>query len=242
MKRNKWILVLTITALLVILETSCKKKESNDNNNPPVQETGTVTDVDGNIYKTVKIGSQWWMAENLKVTHYRNGDLLPNYTDSLMWSNTLNGARCYYNNDSIVYASVYGALYNWYAINDSRQISPLGWHVPSDAEWIILLNYLGGLNIASGKMKETGTSHWQSPNSGANNSSGFTALPGGGRVNQLQQDFYFIYLGLSCDFWSSTENEAQFASGFDMSFYDETVGYSTGNKFTYGASIRCIKD
>ena len=152
-------------------------------------ETGTVTDIDGNTYQTVKIGDQWWMAENLKVTCYRNGDAIPNITDGTTWASLSTGAYCEYNND-INNVATYGRLYNWYAVTDSRNIAPAGWHVPSDAEWKQLEMYLGMSQSEAdatgwrgtdegGKLKEVGTMHWNSPNTGATNESGFTALPGG---------------------------------------------------------------
>jgi len=144
-----------------------------------LSSTGTMTDIDGNVYETVTIGTQVWMAENLKVTHYRNGNTILHIIDWFSWF-TLTGAYCEYDND-VNNVAVYGRLYNWYAVNDSRYIAPVGWHVPSDAEWLTLVDYLGGDTVADGKMKEIGTTHWVSPNTGATNESGFSALPGGYR-------------------------------------------------------------
>lgn len=163
--------------------------------------TGTVTDIDGNVYKTIKIGDQWWMVENLKVTHYRNGYPIPNVTNNTEWDNYGNGAYCSHNNND-GNVSTYGRLYNWDAVNDSKGLAPDGWHIPSDEEWDTLINYLGGANIAGGKMKETGTAHWESPNTGATNESGFTALPGSYRRNNGS----FPLIGYSANFWSSTKN------------------------------------
>lgn len=145
-------------------------------------EDGTIRDIDGNTYKTVKIGIQLWMKENLNVSHYRNGDPIPEVKNPTEWINLTTGAWCYYINDSAM-GPRYGKLYNWYAVNDPRGLAPTDWHVPSHAEWISLTTYLGGEDVAGGKMKEAGTSHWQSPNAGATNSSGFTALPGGYRLS-----------------------------------------------------------
>ncbi len=138
-----------------------------------------VWDYDGNAYDTVMIGTQVWLKENLRVTHYNNGDLIPNITGNTEWAATATGARCYYNNDSASYDPVYGVLYNWYAVSDSRHLCPAGWHVSGNAEWQAAENYLGGDVIAGGKMKEEGTLHWLSPNTGATNASRFTGLPGG---------------------------------------------------------------
>jgi uncharacterized protein (TIGR02145 family) len=200
-------------------------------------EIGTVTDIDGNIYQAVKIGTQWWMAENIKVTHYRNGDAIPNVTDSTEWNNLVTGAYCNYDNDTNN-AATYGHLYNWYAVNDSRNIAPEGWHVPSDAEWQTLIDYLGGDEVGGGKMKETGTTHWSSPNTGATNESGFSALPGGYR------GYYgstYNCIGTNAYFWSSSESNSYDA------WYRHLYGsyLAIAHKNTYkecGLSIRCVRD
>ena len=168
--------------------------------------TGTMTDIEGNIYKTIKIGNQWWMAENLKVTHYRNGDSIPNLTDSFLWFQITTGAFCNYGNDENNVA-LYGRLYNWFAVGDSRNIAPDGWHVPSDAEWQTLVDYLGGETVAGGKMKEAGLEHWFYPNEGATNESNFNALPSGGRVNLTEDK----HMGDYTSFWSMTKCEDKFA-------------------------------
>jgi len=202
-------------------------------------ETGTVTvtDIDGNTYKTVKIGDQWWMAENLKVIHYRNGDSIPNVTDATEWSNLTIGAYCNYDNN-VNNATTYGSLYNWYAVNDSRNIAPEGWHVPSNNEWQTLVDYLGGVLIAGGKMKETGTTHWNSPNTGANNESGFTALPGGYRDG----DGPYGEVGAYAYFWSSTEYDSDHAlNGRSLGYSYSGVGWGSSPK-QYGFSIRCVRD
>ena len=142
--------------------------------------TGTVTDIDGNVYKTVKIGNQWWMAENIKVTRYSNGDQIQYVTSNSDWSSLASGAYSNYNNDPNQ-STVYGRLYNWRAANDGRRLAPDGWHLPSKAEWQALVANLGGESVAGGKMKEFGTSHWNYPNS-ADNLSNFSALPSGARV------------------------------------------------------------
>jgi len=209
--------------------------------------TGTVTDYDGNVYQTIKIGDQWWMCENLKVTHYRNGDSIPNVTDGGTWSGLSTGAYCDYNNDPANVA-IYGRLYNWYAVNDSRNISPEGWHVPSDAELKQLEMYLGMSQAEAdaigwrgtdegGKLKQTGTTHWQSPNTGATNESGFTALPGG----YSSIDGAFNGLGIYAHYWSSTEGGSDYAwyRGLD---YDYSQTHRYGNYKRNGFSVRCVKD
>ncbi len=183
----------SIVFSLLVFIISCKLDSTS---------TKTVTDIDGNVYEIVTIGNQVWMAENLKVTHYRNGEPLPNVTDNIEWRNLDTGAYCNYNND-VAYVATYGRLYNWFAVNDSRNIAPAGWHVPSDAEWQTLDDYLGSdTNDAGCKLKETGTSHWRSPNEGATNESRFSALPGGARKSLFGT---FDYIGIYAFFWTSTE-------------------------------------
>ena len=199
-------------------------------------ETGMVTDIDGNMYKTVKIGNQWWMAENLKVTRYRNGDGIPGVTNSSTWCSLTTGAYCNYDNNES-YVVTYGRVYNWYAVNDSRNIAPEGWHVPSDVEWQSLVESLGGSSIAGGKMKEIGTSHWNAPNAGATNESGFCALAGG--LRRIETDY-----GAMKDhavFWVSTECNSQEAWRIDLEYNNSVALRSTGDK-REGYSIRCIKD
>ena len=197
----------------------------------------TVTDIDGNEYKTVKIGTQVWMAENLRVIHYRNGDSIPNVADRVDWSALTTGAYCEYNNNMSNVAT-YGRLYNWYAVSDGRNIAPAGWHVPTDAEWWTLLDSLGGDVAAGGKMKEADTTHWLAPNTGATNESGFSALPGGYR------DFlsgYCYSMGTYAYFWSSTEDGSYSAWYRALSFnYSDLFGssYYRGNGF----SVRCVRD
>jgi len=158
----------------------------------------TITDIDGNVYHSVTIGTQTWMVENLRTSKYRNGDSIINVTNNTSWSTLTSGAYCDYDNtpnNSIIY----GKLYNWYAINDSRSIAPMGWHVPTDVEWTTLITYLGGESIAGGKLKETGIIHWETPNGDATNTSIFTGLPGGGQrqiqVQPMKQVFLLYRVG-----------------------------------------------
>ena len=195
----------------------------------------TVLDIDNNVYHTRTIGTQVWMVENLKVTRYRNGDLIPNVTDGTVWSNLTTGAYCNYDNDA-GNATPYGRLYNWYAVNDARSICPSGWHVPTDAEWTTLSTYLGGENVAGGKLKETGNAHWQN-NQGATNETGFTALPGGTcKLNGI-----FGSIGLYGYYWSSTQLNDQSAWHYKMNFDNSYLLYSNYNKYI-GISVRCIQD
>jgi uncharacterized protein (TIGR02145 family) len=209
--------------------------------------TGTVTDYDDNVYQTIKIGDQWWMCENLKVTHYRNGDSVPNVTDGSTWSGLSTGAYCDYNNDPANVAT-YGRLYNWYAVDDSRNIAPGGWHVPSDAELKQLEMYLGMSQAEAdaigwrgtdegGKLKQIGTLHWQSPNTGATNESGFNALPGGYR------DFsgYFYDIDDYAYFWSTSESDSYVVLYRYLYFYSAQV-YRDDRSGQDGFSVRCVKD
>jgi uncharacterized protein (TIGR02145 family) len=197
----------------------------------------TVTDVDGNTYQAVQIGDQWWMAGNLKVTRYCNGDAIPNVIGESEWDTLTTGAYCDYDNE-VNNVATYGRLYNWYAANDSRHLAPEGWHVPSDAEWQELVNYLGGDATASGKMKEMGTSHWHIPNVDATNESGFSALPGGYRLNR---DGRFGYMGLSANFWSSTKDGKSPAWGRSLYYSHSQVDRFNYIK-QYGFSVCCVKD
>ncbi len=232
-----------IIILAVFMFFNCDKNPTKSN----TFETGTVTDIDGNVYQTIKIGNQWWMAENLKVTHYRNGDAIPNVIDNYSWSTTSKAAYCNYDNNTSN-AATYGRLYNWYAVVNGKNIAPEGWHVPTDKEWKEFEMYLGlsqsEADLAfyrgtdeGGKMKEAGTSHWRSPNEGATNESGFTALPGGYRkyVNG-----YFHVMGLGAIFWSSS-NTGLYAWCRRLS-YDTSDVLRTYQSFCYGYSVRCVRD
>ena len=201
-----------------------------------IQTCGTMTDIDGNVYNAVTIGTQCWTQTNLNVSKYRNGDVIPQVTDPTQWENLTTGAWCYYENNT-ANGPVYGKLYNWYAVNDSRGLAPTGWHIPTDTEWTILTNYLGGVAVAGGKMKESGTAHWLSPNTAADNSSGFTALPGGYRKTFGE----FAIMTANGYWWSSTESLA-------ITAWTRTIGYSRANATKLGIhkksgiSVRCVKD
>ncbi|HAJ80135.1 MAG TPA: hypothetical protein DCO75_10225 [Fibrobacteres bacterium] len=171
--------------------------------NITVYANWVIEDADGNIYTEVTIGTQTWMVENLKTTHYNDGTAIPKVTDSATWVSLTTPGYCWYKNDSSTYNSTYGILYNWYAA-DISIIAPAGWHVPDSTDWNTLGTYLGGDTVAGGKLKETGTTHWLSPNTGATNSSGFSALPGGYRSN----DGNFGSIGIYGNWWSATEDDA----------------------------------
>jgi uncharacterized protein (TIGR02145 family) len=231
---------------LILLNTQCEKDHSipyNPLNGKstavfnPDKHYGTVSDIDGNVYKTIKIGNQVWMAENLRTTHYLNGDSLPNVTDNIEWRNLITGAFCNYGNtNSLDTIATYGRLYNWYAVADSRNLAPKGWHIPTVIDWSILIDYLGGDTVASDRMKETGSFHWESPNE-SDNSSGFTALPGGSRYldkNCEEIGFYGV-------FWTMSEY-SETSAGFLYLFSWDSIVYGGINYKANGYSVRCIKD
>lgn len=220
-KKNIWLYSLIALGFVILFNFSCKKDKNKD----------TVTDIDGNVYHTVKIGTQTWLVENLKTTKYRNGDPIPNVTTNTEWNNLTTGAYSNYDNNSS-YADTYGRLYNWYAVNDSRNIAPDGWHVATDAEWTTLLSEVGSKD----KLKESGTAHWQSGNTG-NNSSGFTALPGGDReVNGT-----YKAIGQYGLWYTSTMSGGNPVAQYipnDNSF----LAFSGTNIGRTGCAVRCIKD
>ena len=197
-----------------------------------------VSDIDGNTYQTVQIGTQVWMAENLKVIKYNDGTEIPNI-DNTQWSNLTSGAWCYYDNN-VANNAKYGKLYNWYAVskttNGNKNVCPSGWHVPTYAEWMVLINYLGGRNVAKNKMQEVGTTSWSSSNTDATNTSLFTGLPGGYRT-------YDVYRGIGWggNWWSSTESNTDGAWCRYMGFGNYGVEAGVYSKYD-GLSVRCLKD
>jgi len=219
-------------------ETQMNESTSTSELKKEAIQTGTVTDIDGNVYRTVKIGNQLWMAENLKVTHYRNGDAILNVMGKTAWSNRTIGAYCNYDNNA-TNAYTYGRLYNWYAVNDSRNIVPNGWHVPTDSEWQTLSDYLGGDFVAGGKLKETGTTHWNSPNTDATNESGFSSLPGGYRDGNGA----YHNIGREGCWWSSTEERDRNSAWYrSLSFSGSILGGDAVDSRQDGFSIRCVQD
>ena len=208
----------------------------------------TVTDIDGNVYNIVTIGTQVWTKENLKVLHYRNGDAITNVTDNTAWGTLSTEAYCWYNNDNVTNGSIYGALYNYYAITDYRNICPVGWHVPTASEWNILEKYLDstvdtlfvgstGTDIG-GKLKEADTIHWTSPNVGATNSSGFTGLPGGYRYSSG----IFGTIKFKGLWWTSSQVNLYNASYRYVSYDFQTIMAATSGNLQAGYSVRLIKD
>ena len=219
-----------------------------------VTPTAPITDIDGNVYNTVTIGTQVWMAGNLKTTKYNDGTAIPNVTVDATWAAATTGAYSDHSNTP-ANSTTYGRLYNWYAVdnnattkvasNGGKNVCPTSWHVPSDAEWTTLTTFLGGEAVAGGKLKETGTTHWLTPNTGATNETGFTALPGGFRYAIGP----YFNIGNPGAWWSSTEYLTTYAWGRSMYYGnagvfrdgDAGVDASYGGKL-YGFSVRCLRD
>jgi len=243
MKKKAYYLFCSVllTGLFLLSTTSCNKNDEKINPKPtpetPNPEPTTVKDIDGNVYNIVKIGDQVWMAENLKVSHYRNGDKIKDESGKV-WNVLTSGSCCEYNN-SQTNLKTYGMIYNWYALVDSRNIAPVGWHVPSKAEWEKLIAYLGGATYAGQKMKETGTTHWSSPNQFATNESGFTGLPGGYRASCCG----FFRKDNFCMWWSTTVNSQYNYNVCTISLRSESP-FATINDENKkcGLYVRCIKD
>ena len=194
------------------------------------------TDGDNNNYPVVEIGTQVWMEENLKTTKYNDETSIPLVTDKTAWANLSIPGYCWYNNDATTNKIIYGALYNWYTVNTGKLCST-GWHVPTKDEWATPATYLGGESIAGGKLKETGTSHWLSPNTGANNTSGFTALPGGYRYTAGEFDF----VGMNGFWWSANESNTDWAYDRELD-NDNSYYWFFNDPKKAGFSVRCIKD
>ncbi len=187
---------------------------------------------------SVTICSQVWMNKNLDVSTYRNGDPIPEVKDAAQWRNLTTGAWCWYNNDSATYAASYGKLYNWYAVNDQRGLAPIGWHVPAVYEFNKLRDCLGNDTLIGGKLKESGTAHWQSPNTDATNITGFTALPGGYRQGSSQD---FRQLGLVTYFWTKSPGDGGGALTFSLTNNDSRLSQGE-SPMKLGFSVRCVRD
>lgn len=210
---------------MLILIAGCNRDEE------PEPEITTVTDFDGNVYPVVKIFTRFWMAENLKTTRLNDGTPITLASDH--WFFDKEPSRCFYNNDGSSFRETYGMLYNMYAVYTGK-LCPAGWHVPKETEWNTLIGYLGG-SVAGGKLKEAGTEHWISPNTGADNSTGFSALPGG----QIQIGGVFKGMGSEGIWW--IDNSPSGALTIQMT-YDSPGIYYYGSGIYFGHSVRCIKD
>lgn len=251
MKKLHLFFVLSQVALMILLNACAED---------PVSPT-TVADVDGNTYHTITIGTQVWMVENLRTSHYRNGDVIPNITDNSAWANLSTGARCDYNNDA-TNGSKYGHLYNFFAVADSRNIAPVGWHVPTDAEWKILTDYVSAhLGTTPSETKAlAATTDWRAYsepwsigcNLTLNNSTGFSALPCGSRNGSKGT---FNGLGGDTYWWSSTQDNSSFAQYGRTTAWYRFMQYNYPGVFSIynlddangfgrqqGFSVRCIKD
>lgn len=205
---------------------SCKKESS-------LPADTTIRDVDGHVYETVKIGTQTWTCENLRTAHYNDGSPIPTGLSDSAWAADTIGAYAVYNNNA-VNDTIYGKLYNWYAVHTGK-LAPAGWHVPTDAELIALRNYLGGPYVAGGVLKAT--TLWNSPNAGAKDSLGFSALPAGFR----DYDGSYVKLGDYCYIWSSDQAHTGYARYFALFYNIPGAATSTYNKVD-GFSVRCVKD
>jgi uncharacterized protein (TIGR02145 family) len=195
-----------------------------------------IIDIEGNTYNITSIGNQIWLASNLKTTKLNDGTSIPNVTDGTTWSNLITPGYCWYNNDAFTYKADYGGLYNWYTVNTGK-LCPQGWHVPSDTEWTTLTTFLGGEIVSGGKLKETGLTHWNTPNSGATNETGFNAIPGG--ICAGGGAFYNI--GGIVVFWSSTEFSTNYAVLRNIYYHYSNVNRETTER-RVGLSVRCLKD
>lgn len=219
--------MLVLIATVSILLTGCKKDD----------DSLTVKDIDGNVYKTVVIGTQIWLAENLKTIKYNDGASIPLVTDNTEWKNLATPGYCWYGNDEATNKDVYGALYNWYAV-ETGKLCPKGWHVPSYDEMIVLDNFVG--DNGGGKLKETGTLHWSTPNTGAIDRYGFRALPGGYRNFMTS----FGDINTSCAGWTSTPKWGDAYNAYIYIIYHNDEGWNSvidANKKN-GYSVRCLKD
>jgi uncharacterized protein (TIGR02145 family) len=233
MLNSKLMKTIICTWVLLLFLVSCSKNDDQTNNNPGVPPD-SVTDIDGNVYHVIKIGTQYWMKENLRVTRLNDGTILPDITSDPAWNWSVNPvpAYCWFANDSARYSNDLGALYNWYAVATAR-LAPAGWHVPSDADWQTLVDYLGEDSVVGGMMKETGIEHWNDPNVGATNSSGFTARGSGWRPGTWQELYKYAF------FWSSTEYDSLFAYTRELRYDKATIRQYHWAK-RWGLSVRCI--
>jgi len=201
----------------------------------PYQTYGTMVDIDGNVYKTIKIGAQTWMAENLRVTHEKNGANIPNIADNTLWSTANSGAYCAFNNDPN-YSKVYGAIYNGYAVLQ-LSLAPTGWHIPKDSEWTTLIDYLGGTNSSISKLCESGMVHWDGLKSSFSNESGFTLIPAGGRESN---GIFSVNISVGATLWGRvTTGNVDF---WYQIFAEDHTEYIRNDYYKAGVGIRCIKD
>ena len=230
------ILILTFIIFKLNSTFSYSQTIINSSNESTSKCPEQIKDIDGNIYKTIKIGEQCWMQSNLKVTKYRDNTVIPKISDANSWAKLNIGARCSYEN-ILSNSYIYGNLYNWFAVSDKRKICPVGWRVPKDSDWFILTDYLGGVN-AGGKIKASGLKYWNSPNKGATNSSGFTALPSGRR----NYDGSYSNIKYHSFFWTSNVGVIN-TTAWNRNFYHDLSDVNrVDSDMNYGFSVRCIKE
>jgi uncharacterized protein (TIGR02145 family) len=225
--KSKIPFIVLIILTYIIFSTGCTKE---------VKPPEPVSDVEGNIYKTVKIGTQVWMAENLRTAKYNDGTDITLTTGSAQWNNLSNAGYCWYDNDEPSFKELYGGLYNGYVVVTGK-VCPDGWHIPGKQEWTVLREFLGDSLKAGGKMKEAGTINWQSPNKGADNSSGFTAVAAGIRYFEGPFSSNQSYTSM----WSATETSQGELWCTSLYFADTNLSLNYRSK-KYGFSVRCIKD
>lgn len=233
--------VVLLGTFTILLIAACNKDSeeptpptNNGPNTPTVcQYDTTVTDIDGNVYPVVIIGSQHWMTQNLRTTRYRDGSIIPKVMDGTTWSTLTTGAWSNYENNS-GYDSTYGKLYNWYAASNP-DLCPIGWHLPTDDEWTQLADQLSGWNVAGGKLKAT--TLWNSPNAGATNETCFSGFPGGIRVHNGE----FSGIGDWGEWWSNSVSGTETAY-FRMLVYGNAGIHSGTTFWRSGFCIRCLKD
>jgi uncharacterized protein (TIGR02145 family) len=201
---------------------------------------GTLTDIEGKSYKTIPIGIQVWMAENLKTSKFNDGTAIPFVPNNAQWTNLLTPGYCWFDNNDTLYENIYGAYYNWFAVSTGK-LCPAGWHVPSDSEWQLLVNYLGGSDIAGSKIKEVGTNNWSLPNKDATNTSGFTALPAGLRSSL---DGTFAGQGIYGGWWSTMElDSSPLSAAWCRWIHADTTVIARNEIFKIdGFSVRCVKN
>jgi uncharacterized protein (TIGR02145 family) len=203
----------------------------------PVAPPTSITDIEGNVYSIITFGTQTWMAGNLKTTKYNDNTDIPNVTDGTTWIALTSPGFCWYNNDQATYKDTYGALYNFYTVSTGK-LCPAGWHVPTDSEFTTFTNFLGDISLAGGKIKEAGTLHWTSPNTGATNVTGFTALPAGYRTDTGT----FDGIGLYEEWWTSTPYNSIKPWYRSVGYLTSAIEVKNGSLNQRGFSIRCIKD
>jgi uncharacterized protein (TIGR02145 family) len=228
-----WLLLLSQPLILI---TSCDESEQNTIPDYTGQ-TGQITDIEGHVYNTIGIGSQIWMIENLHTTLLNDGTQIELVGDDLLWNRTISPGYCWYKNDSTTFGITYGSLYNFHTVATGL-LCPTGWHVPEISEWETLTTFLGGEDIAGGKLKDYYSSYWQDPNNCIVNNFGFSALPGGKRFGIEGR---FDNTGLRGYWWTSSSIDSHFANSISMSNSSKKIDNLASGK-NDGFNIRCVKD